>query len=398
MKTAALFRESRKPDWRPAPIALLTFAVLLAGCAKDEKQVVAANPAPAATKPGQVVLPADSPKLKQIKVAPVQTAEVPIDVVEAPGKIEVNPNRVSHVASPVPGRITSVAVKLGDSVREGQTVITVESPDADAAISAYLQADSVVGQMKANTIKAQADLDRLRDLVDHQAVAKKDVLNAENALAQSTAMVEQARASRTQTLRRLEILGLKPGEFGQKIVIHAPVSGKVLELNAVAGEYRNDANAPLMTIADLDTVWIASDVPETQIRHIQLGERLELELAAYPGETFKARVTRISDTVDPTTRTIKVRAELDNHAGRFRPEMFGRIRHTETTKRLPVVPAAAILQAENRSYVYCETSPGVFEETTVSTGDRVGDQVAILKGLGDSSRVVVDGVMLLRSN
>ena len=379
-------------------VAIVAALLLPAGCSRDEKKVAAAPAPQPARKRGQVIIPADSPKLSEIKVEPVSIADVPMDVVEAPGKIEVNPNRVSHVVSPVPGRIVSVFVKLGDPVQEGQAVLTIESPEADAAISSYLQADSSVGQMKANAIKAQADLDRSRDLLDHQAVAKKDVLNAENALVQASAMVDQARASRTQALRRLEILGLKPGEFGQKITIHAPVSGKVLELNVVPGEFRNDTNTPLMTIADLNTVWVASDVPETQIRHIQVGERLELELAAYPGETFRARVTRISDTVDPTTRTIKVRAELDNRSGRLRPEMFGRIRHTETTRRLPVIPSSAVLQAENRSYVYCETAPGVFEETTVSTGDRVGEQVAILKGLTESNRVVVDGVMLLRNN
>ncbi|MCC7156569.1 MAG: efflux RND transporter periplasmic adaptor subunit [Bryobacterales bacterium] len=384
---------------RKLSAALVAALSLLAGgCSREEAKVNAAAPNSVPSRPGQVVLPAGSPKLAHIKVAPVQMIDVPMDIVEAPGNIEVNPNRVSHIVSPVPGRVVDVYVGIGDSVQEGQAVVKIESPDADAAISAYLQADSAVGQMKANALKAQADLDRSRDLLDHQAVAKKDVLNAENVLVQATALVEQARASRTQALRRLEILGLKPGEFGQRITIHSPVSGKVLEMNVVQGEYRNDTNAALMTIADLNTVWVASDVPETQIRQIQVGEPLELQLAAYPGEIFKTRVMRISDTVDPTTRTIKVRAELDNRSGRLRPQMFGRIRHSESIRRLPAVPASAVLQAQNRAYVYCETAPGVFEETTVVPGNSVGDQLSILRGLSDSSRVVVEGPMLLRNN
>ncbi len=123
------------------------------------------------------------------------------------------------------------------------------------------------------------------------------------------------------------MLGLKPGVFGQKVTVSAPISGKVLEMSVTAGEYRNDTTAPVMTIADLSTVWGRSDVPESAIRFIQPGEPIDVQLTAYPGETFHGRVTRIADTVDPQTRTIKVRAEMSNAHERLRPEMFGTIRH-----------------------------------------------------------------------
>jgi len=380
-------------------IAVLAMVLGLAACSRTDEKASAASPAPTApaAKPGQVVLPPDSPKLKEIRVEAVHSAEVPTDEVDAPGKIETNPNRVSHVVAPVSGRIVSVNVKLGDSVTEGQPLVTMESSDADAAVSAYLQAESQLGQMKSAAIKAQADLDRVKDLLEHQAVARKEVLNAELALTQAKSSVEQAEATRQQTLRRLEIFGLQPGAFGQKLVVRAPVSGKVLELNVVPGEFRNDTTQPMVTIADLSTVWIASDVPETAIRFITVGERIEIQLSAYPGEKFYAKVMRISDTVDPATRTIKVRAELDNRAGRFRPEMFGRIRHTESTRTLPVVPAGAVVQAERRSFVFREMSPGVFEQTPVTMGDRVGDNVAILQGIATGQRIVTDGVMLLKN-
>src|SRR5581483_2065110 len=125
--------------------------------------------------------------------------------------------------------------------------------------------------------------DRANDLFGHNAVAKKDVLTAENALAQSKAAVEQAQAAIDQAERRLVILGLKPGAFGQKVTVPAPISGKVLEMAVASGEYRNDTNAAVMTIADLSTVWVSSDVPESQIRFIDVGERIDVTLAAFPG-------------------------------------------------------------------------------------------------------------------
>ena len=150
-------------------------------------------------------------------------------------------------------------------------------------------------------------------------MAKKDVLTAENALAQSKAAVEQSQALLDQSDRRLQMLGLKPGSFGQKVTVPAPISGKILDMAVAAGEYHNDTNAPVMTIADLSTVWVASDVTESDIRLIEVGERIDVSLSAYPGETFHGRVTRIADTVDPQTRTVKVRAEMDNARGRLRP-------------------------------------------------------------------------------
>jgi cobalt-zinc-cadmium efflux system membrane fusion protein len=387
---------------RVVPLLLIALSIFATACGRketaDEPTASASTdpPAGARAQSGEIVIPPDSPKLKQIRVETVRMESVPTDEVVAPGKIEVNPNRVAHVAIPVAGRITSVTCRLGDFVQQGQPLLTVESADVDAAMSAYLQAEAGVNQAKAGLLKAQADLDRARDLFEHNAIAQKEVLNAENSLAQSKAVLEQAEATKKQGARKLEIFGLKPGQFGQKLVVTAPISGKVLELNTVPGEFRNDTNAPVMTIADLSTVWVASDVPESSIRLIKVNERLEIELAAYPGETFTGRVTRIADVVDPQSRTVKVRAEMDNSGGRLRPEMFGRIRHVEKMEPRPVVPNGTVIQGDGQNVVYVEKSAGRFESRPVTIGARVKDGVAIMTGLQAGDRVVVDGVMLLK--
>ena len=150
-----------------------------------------------------------------------------------------------------------------------------------------------------------------------------------------------------------------------------------------------------MTIADLSAVWITSDVPETSIRLVRPGEPVKIELAAYPGETFRGRVAQIGDTVDPQTRTVKVRAELQNPNGRFKPEMFGNIQLAEQTESRPTVPAGAVIATDGKTLVWRETAKGVFEKTAVVTGPQAGGRVAILSGLQANDRVVVDGVMLL---
>jgi cobalt-zinc-cadmium efflux system membrane fusion protein len=367
-----------------------------AGCGgRGSPSTGAANPETMAA-PGTVVIAADSPMLKQIRREAASTQELPTDEVVAPGKIEANPNRVAKVVLPVTGRVTSVLVKTGDAVKKDQPLLTIQSPDADAAMSTFLSAQAAVTQARAALVKAQADFDRSSDLFEHNAVAKKDVLSAESALAQATAALEQAQASQQQAVRRLAVLGLTPGDFTQEVVLRSPLGGKVLELSVVPGEFRNDTSTSLMTIADLSTVWVTSQVPESYIRFVQKGERVEISLVAYPGEAFDGRVSRIADTVDPQTRTVKVQAEMDNRGGRFRPEMYGSIHHVESTAKMTVIPFAAVFQDGERTVVFVEQSPGHFEERAVSIGKRAGDVVRVVSGIHPGDSVVVDGVMLLK--
>jgi cobalt-zinc-cadmium efflux system membrane fusion protein len=371
---------------------IVAAAIGAAGCRHAEP---AAEASEATVSDGAVTVPSGSPMLKQIRREKVAEAELPTDEVIAPGKIEANPNRVSKVVAPVAGRIARVLVHVGDAVREGQPLFTIESPDADAATSGHLQAEATVIQTRATLAKAQADAERTKDLFEHNAVAKKEVLNAENALAQAQASLDQAQAAREQAERRLAVLGLTPRDFKQQVTVRSPLSGKVLELSVVPGEFRNDTSAPVMTIADLSTVWVSSQVPETYIRFIQPGERVDIQLVAYPDETFEGRVLRIADTVDPQTRTVKVHAEMNNPQGRFRPEMFGSIHHIESMVRMAVVPPGAVLETDGRSIVFVESAPGAFQQRVVTVGKKAGDRLRILKGLAPGETVVVDGAMLL---
>jgi len=378
-------------------IAFCLFA-MIAGCGKQHQpppQTVsaAANP----TESGEVRLPPESPQLKRLRVEEVQADDVPLDEIVAPGKIEADPTSISRIAVPVAGRVKQVMVRLGDTVSRGQPVFALDSPEIGAGISAYRQAKARIIQTNAAQAKAEADLNRIKDLFDNRAAAEKEVLAAETALTQAKSDVTQAQAALEESQRKLQIFGLRPDQPAQNILVRAPVSGKVLDIGISAGEYRNDTSAPVMTIVDLSTVFITADVPENQIRFIRSGETIEITLTAYPGETFRGRVQWIGDTVDPQTRTIKVRTALRNPTGRLRPEMFGEIRHNQGFRKMPVVPPGAIIQEDSRNIVYREESPGVFEIVEVTFGKRKGDRVPILTGIQAGDKIVTDGAMLLRN-
>lgn len=370
--------------------ALPAFIILLlsGACGERETRTEAAPMLPSQT----------NRPVTQYRVEAVTGREVPVNVVTAPGKIEANTNRISRVLPPVAGRVTQVLVKFGDSVAETQPLAILEAAEADTVVSNVLQAEAALNQAKASLTKAEADLERLRDLYENKAIARKELLQAENQEAQAKGSCKQAEALLRQTLRRLDLLDLKKDEFGQKIVVRAPIPGKVLEVNVAPGEFRNDPNSVLMTIADLGTVWVTADIPESSIRFIQRGERIETELTAYPGEIFPGRVTQIGDMVDPQTRTIKVRGELDNRSGRLRPEMFGQIRHIDAVRPMPCVPLAAVVQVQGRSVVFVESAPGKYDQREVTPGERIGDAIPVLAGLRAGERVVFDGALLVKRN
>ena len=373
-------------------------AACLLACGGGKAEIKAQLPGAAPSAPGHAVFAPDSPQLSRIRTEAVQMTQVPVDSVSAPGKVEANSNRLSHVMLPVVGHVMTVLAKIGDFVTQGQPLLTVESADIDAAVSGFQQAQGSITQAKSAAAKSQMDVDRVKDLYEHGAVPQKDVLNAQAIMVQAQASVDQAQAGWEQARRRLQILGVGPGTFGQQVTIRAPISGRVLEMSVVNGEFRNDLSAPLMTIADLSAVWVASDVPETAIRLIKVGEPVRIELAAYPGEIFRGRVALIGDMVDPQTRTVKVRAELPNPHGRLKPEMFGNIQLAEQTESRPTVPASAVIATDGKTLVWRQTGHGSFEKVAVTTGPLVGDRIALLSGLQATDRIVVDGVMLLGSN
>jgi membrane fusion protein, heavy metal efflux system len=379
-------------------IGLCCGALAVVGCERTEEHATAAAPTPGAAPQhaALVVLPPDSPQVQQLRVQPVDMVDVPTDEVTAPAKVVLNPNRIARVALPVPGRVTRLLVVLGDAVTQGQPLLTIDSPEAHAAIAAALQAEATERQAKATVAKAQRDLDRTSKLFEVGAGAKKDVEASHNDQIQAQEALAQAQALRQQALRKLTLLGLQSSDFGQQIVVRAPFAGKVIDISVGPGDYRSDTSASLLTIADLSKVWVSADVPEPSLRFVGLDEPVDIEFVAYPGETFHGRVARVADTLDPQARTLKVHVELANPNGRLRPEMFGRLRHPGALHTLPGLPLAAVVQAYGHSMVFVEQATGRFERREVVLGARRDDMVPVLSGLSAGERVVVDGAMLLK--
>ncbi len=363
------------------PFGLAGLLLLLAGCGSSN---------PATSEPALGAFEAPDPGPHPVPVITAEPATVFTHEVTAPAKLEVNQNRISRVLLPVSGRIVEVLAKLGDAVRPGQPLLALESHDADVAESAYQQATASLTQARAALAKAETDQRRASELFAQQAIPRKELREAEHQVVSAANSVQIANAVLDQADRKLHLLGLKPGAYGQQILVRAPIAGKIVALGVVAGEVHNDLNRPLITIADLSTLWVTTNVPETHIRFCRPGGDLKVDLLAFPGEAFTGRVAQIADTVDPQLRTVKVRAELANPTGRFLPEMYGQVRYLEGPQPAVSVPQDAILQAGDKAYVLVEQQPGSFVRREVSPGRREGERRIILQGLAAGDRVAAE--------
>jgi membrane fusion protein, heavy metal efflux system len=361
--------------------ALPVAGALLAACGQHAP-APDASPAAALMREGDsIAVPAASPLRKALQVAPAAetTIERPISV---PGVIEADPARLVKIVPPIGGRIEHVYKGLGDAVRAGEPLLTLDSAD-------LAQATSDATKAQAALALADRALTRQQDLVTAEIAARKDLEQAQSDRAQA-----QSEARRAQS--RLAQLGSALGRGnGRSYTLAAPISGHVIDLTGAQGGFWNDTNAPLMTVADLSKVWLTASVQEKDLAAVFVGQQAKIVLNAYPGEVLTGPVAYVGQVLDADTRTVKVRVALANTAGKLRPGMFASAVFSGASHEAITVPASALIQDGFNTRVFVERAPWTFEARKVTTGAQIGSQVEIAAGLKLGERIVVkDGVLL----
>jgi len=205
---------------------------------------------------------------------------------------------------------------------------------------------------------------------------------------------------------RLRLLGVPDDEVARlerehqassRLALRSPVTGTVLERNLVEGQYV-EADTPLFTVADLSRVWVLVDLYEMDLGRVKLGDRARFTADGLPGRTFAAAIDFIYPTVSSETRTLKARLSLANQEGLLRPGMYGQV---DVSSRRGVsslvVPAEAVVNTGEISYVFLARGEGHFEPRRVWTGTSDGDQVTVLKGLAEGDTVVSSASFLIDS-
>lgn len=331
-----------------------------------------------------VIVPEHSPLRGRLAVAAVERRAVE-QPITAPGAVEALPDHLARITPPVSGRIERLQRALGDSVRAGDVLFTLDSADLSAAQGEAAKARSIAAQ-------AHRDLDRQQLLFDADIAPRKDLEAAQLARTQADSDLNTAQAKLAQ-------LGAAPvasaSATGRRLLVRAPLAGRVIEMSAAPGGYWNDINAPLMTIADLSQVSVTAAVPEKDLAQVFVGQKARVRLNAFPDTPRDGTVRYIGEVFDADTRTVKVRLILDNADGRLRPGMFAKVQFAGPSHEAPVVPASALLQSGLFTRVFVEQAPGRYRAREVTVGTSLGDAVEVLSGLKPGERVVVrEGVLL----
>jgi cobalt-zinc-cadmium efflux system membrane fusion protein len=329
----------------------------------------------------RIYVPPGSQLRNKLVIAPVAEKEIRRKLA-LPAVVEVDPTRTVKVLSPVAGQVVDVAIQVGARVAQGDVLAVIESGD-------LAQAFADQDKARAAQTLAKQTLDRLLGLEKTRAISVKDREQAQSDLAQTEA--ELARAE-----QRLRAMGVSPDQkAGSRLPLKALAAGSVIDLQLAPGAYINDITIPVMTIANLETIWVTANVAEKDSALVGKGESAEVVFTAYPGEVFKGQIFFVSDVLDPDTRRTKVRVAFPNPDMRLKPNMFAIATLLAPKQNLPAIPTTALVLKDETDQVFLEVAPWTFQSRSVRVSALQGDEAAVEDGIKVGDRIVVTGGVLL---
>ena len=356
-----------------------------AGAAVESKE-----PRPAQRDPNNVNL-SDS-QLGSVKVEPVEERAFPTER-EAIGSIQFNQEMTTDVFTPYPGRIIATFAKVGDDVTRGQTLFTIDSPDLLQAESTLIAAAGVLQLTTRN-------LARLKGLYETRAVSQKDL---EQAASDQQTAEGNLRAARN-TVR---LFGKSNEEIDRMIadrvadstlVVPSPITGRVTNRVAAPGLYVQPGNAPApFTVADINTMWMVANVVESDSPAFRLGQEALVKVNAFPGRVFDGKITTIGSTVDPTTRRVLVRSEVNDPRHELRSGMFATfVIRTGDPVRSPAIPLNGVVrEGDGTMTLWVTADRRRFTKRTVKIGEQRDNYRQILEGVAVGELVATDGALFL---
>ena len=342
-------------------------------------------PTAAAREPDVLRFASGAPQLAMLQIVTAPLMPVPL-AEPLNARIVFDESATARVSSPVAGRIVSLSVQQGDTVAAGQSLAVIDAPDLGAA-----QAD--LAKAKADERRKKLAFARADELFKGEVLPRKD-------LEASEADLEQSRAESQRAALRYANLNPRNARLsGQRMLLATPLPGVIAERKANPGmEVRPDLPDPLFVVTDLRRVQVMVDVPEAHLAKIGIGQRVGVQVDAYPEERFAGRVERIAPGVDPATRRVQVRCSVDNLEAKLRPEMYARVTLLADENRTAVrVPNAALVTQGVQHFVFVEREAGVLVRRRVELAVQDREYSYLSAGLAQSERVVTSGALLLAS-
>lgn len=375
---------SRLPS-RSLNVLCLALALTgLVACKQQENPQSAAAPADP-----NIVTPAEN-LTAQLKLAAV--SRVPMaETLRVAGRIDFDEQRLARIGATVTGRVTQLQAMVGQEVKKGENLALLNSSELSSAQLSYLRSRS---QMELHRRNAE----RARALFQADVISAAEMQRRESELDIASA---ETRAARDQ----LRVLGVndlaierlaKTGAIDSVTPVVSSLSGIVVERRVAQGQVVEPTDA-LFSVADLSRVWAVAQVPEQQVSQVKVGQSVTIEVPALNNEKLLGKLISVGQTINPETRTVLVRTELDNSAGRLKPAMLASMLiEAKPVDRL-VVPAAAVVRENDEDHVFVAVGDGSFRLTKVTLAPEHEGRRPVLSGLKAGETIVIDGAFHLNN-
>jgi cobalt-zinc-cadmium efflux system membrane fusion protein len=331
-------------------------------------------------------------QLASVKVEVVGDYVFPVEKV-AVGSIDFNEELTVQVFTPYQGKIIDVFAKVGDEVKQGQTLFVIDSPDLLAADSALIAAAGVLELTSRN-------LDRLKLLYQSRAVSQHD-------LEQAVSDQQTAEGALRSARDAVRIFGKSESEVNRiigdrmadpRLVVPSPISGRITARNAAPGLLVQPGNSPApYSVADISTMWMLANVAETDVPFIHVGQEVKVAVLAYPGKAFEGHITSVDSMVDPNTHRMLIRSTIDDPAHALRSNMFATftIRTGDPVRSLAVPLDGVVREGDGTMTTWVTSDRRRFRQRTVKIGMQKDGRRQILEGLQPGELVATDGAVFL---
>jgi cobalt-zinc-cadmium efflux system membrane fusion protein len=366
-------------------IALLTSLLLISGCKKSQPSGASQT----AQDPNLVM--ANEALLAQIKISVVSQGDVS-DILRVAGQIDFDEQALTRIGASVTGRVTQINAQLGNEVKKGDTLALINSSELSNSQLAYLKARSEK-EFHRRTVQ------RAKTLFEADVISAAELQRRESeyevASAQTRAAQDQLRVLGVN-LKAMEELATT-GAIDSVASVMATIKGVVVERKVTTGQVVQPADV-LFTVADLSRVWAVAQVPEQQVAQVKVGQSVRIEVPALENEKLIGKLIYVGQTVNPESRTVLVRTELENTSGRLKPSMLASMLIEATPTKRVVVPITAIVREQDTDYVFIEEKPGSFRLKPVRLSSEHNGQRVVLDGLSQGMRIVSDGAFHLNNH
>ncbi len=327
----------------------------------------------------------------QIQVAEVMSQDLS-DTLRVAGQIDFDEQALTRIGASVTGRVTQITAQLGNVVNKGDTLALINSSELSGSQLAYLRARSERELHRRN-------VERAKTLFDADVISAAELQRRENEYEIASA---ETRAARDQlrvlgvSAASIERLG-ETGSIDSVAGVVATIKGVVVERKIAAGQVVQPSDV-LFAVADLSRVWAVAQVPEQQISQVKVGQSVSIEVPALENEKLVGKLIYVGQTVNPDTRTVLVRTELDNKHGRLKPSMLASMLIQSAPVKRVVVPITAVVRQDDADFIFIEESENNFRLSEVKLAAEQNGQRVVLEGLKPGMRIVSDGAFHLNNH